>query len=495
MSSRLHQLDFPQVLKAVYDESAKALKCVTYGIAVTSENNSTMRINESVSTIKINESVSSITVNDTLSSIRIGDGTHKASLTKNNGGYALDVSLKSGLALDAFERLRVATATSLFDSKSIGKENLEFDTVLANGGTSTYRPNESCVDLEVTTTNGSRVLKRTHQYFSYAPGRAQEVIMTACFATGKEGLEQLMYYGDDRNAIGFKIKNQIAYVFKRSYVTGTVVETEIPQSEWNVDIMDGNGTSGRVYNYNKSNIYVISGQWLGVGQVQLGLDIDGHYFAVHNFQHAGNISTTYMTSFSLPVSYEIKNTSTTASNSIMKQICSNVFSSGLTTETALSFSVGNDITLKTIDATGSYLIAIRSKLEYPTGYINRRTLEVKEVNLISANQIIYYEIRLFLFPSAFGGSWTSVNDESATEYSVNPTFTGSYIVLDCGYVSGGGVGVNARPGTSSAEPGALDKVQIYLNQAGTISGYIAVFAKATTSTSLVGSTIKWLEFT
>jgi hypothetical protein len=122
-------------------------------------------------------------------------------------------------------------------------------------------------------------------------------------------------------------------IIKRSAITGAGTTIAVPQSEWNLDTLDGTGfstsnPSGIKLDVTKAQIFYTEYEWLGAGSVRCGFAIDGKFINVHQFNHANHINTTYMTTASLPVRYEILNTGITTSSSTMKQICLSVVSNG-----------------------------------------------------------------------------------------------------------------------------------------------------------------------
>jgi hypothetical protein len=106
------------------------------------------------------------------------------------------------------------------------------------------------------------------------------------------------------------------FVLLRSSSSGTLSDArKVYQSNWNIDTMDGNGPSGILLDITKTQIFVISKQWLGVGRVACGLDINGKLYHIHEFLNANIQTTTYMTSANLPLRYEIVD----GANSVIRQ--------------------------------------------------------------------------------------------------------------------------------------------------------------------------------
>lgn len=83
------------------------------------------------------------------------------------------------------------------------------------------------------------------------------------------------------------------------------VDEKFPQSEWNLDTMDGNGPSGFTLDLTKMQMFYIDYSWYGAGFVRWGLrGIDGTVYYVHKLLNNNTNSEAYMRSGNLPARYE-----------------------------------------------------------------------------------------------------------------------------------------------------------------------------------------------
>lgn len=229
---------------------------------------------------------------------------------------------------DMFGRIKVSEGYVLFDSSHRYNENGDFSDITASGATVAHIPEQSSSALTVSTTSGSKVLRETKKVFPYQPGKSLQILQTFVFAPAKANLRQRAGYFGRQNGFYLEQDGTNIYLVKRSYITGQVVETRIPQSQWNVDTLDGNGPSDITLDLSKAQILFTEIEWLGVGAVRMGFAIDGYFIVCHQFNHANHIDSVYMTTATLPVRYEIENTGTTSSSSTMKQTCISVISNG-----------------------------------------------------------------------------------------------------------------------------------------------------------------------
>jgi hypothetical protein len=222
---------------------------------------------------------------------------------------------------DMFGRIKTSEGYVLFDSSHRYNENGDFDDITANGASVTHIANQSSSALTVTTASGSKVLRETKKVFPYQPGKSLQVLQTFVFAPPQTNLRQRAGYFGRQNGFYLEQDGTNVYFVKRSY-------TRIPQNEWNIDPLNGNGPSDIALDLTKAQIMFSEFEWLGAGSVRMGFAIDGYFIICHQFNHANVIDSTYMTTATLPVRYEIENLGTTASSSTMKQICISIISNG-----------------------------------------------------------------------------------------------------------------------------------------------------------------------
>jgi hypothetical protein len=91
-----------------------------------------------------------------------------------------------------------------------------------------------------------------------------------------------------------------------SYATfAKTVDFKIPQSEWNMDTVDGLGPSGYNADLTKMQMFYIDYSWYGAGFIRWGLrGIDGNITYVHKMANNNTNAEAYMRSGNLPARYE-----------------------------------------------------------------------------------------------------------------------------------------------------------------------------------------------
>lgn len=348
--------------------------------------------------------------------------------------------------LDAFGRQRVSNPLTLFDSSHRYRDNNLWSTLTASGGAATFNANQGLVDLTVGTTSGAKVYRETTKVFSYQPGKSLLVMTTFVFNAAKNNLRQRVGYYGTSNGIYLELDgvggNILAFV-ERSLVTGAVTETKIIQSDWNVDKMDGTGPSGYTLDISKAQILWMDIEWLGLGTVRLGFVIDGKFILCHQFHHANLITSTYITTASLPLRYEIENTGVTASNSTLKQICSTVISEGGYELRGLQQGIAVPITTPAnLTLAGTYYPIISLRLKASPDRLDAIVI-ITALSIMGITNNANYNWRMVASGTTTGGTWTSAGVDSGVEYNLTGTsFTGGRILAQ-GFISASNQAVTA----------------------------------------------------
>jgi len=83
------------------------------------------------------------------------------------------------------------------------------------------------------------------------------------------------------------------------------IDIRIPQSQWNIDRMDGTGPSGGNLDFSKMQMFYIDYSWYGAGFIRYGLrTADGNIQYIHKYINNNTNYQAYMRSGNLPGRYE-----------------------------------------------------------------------------------------------------------------------------------------------------------------------------------------------
>lgn len=364
-----------------------------------------------------------------------------------------------GTSVDAFGRVRTSNPMTLFDSSHRFSDNDLWVDSITGTASATFSANEGLVALAVGTANGDQIVRETKKVFSYQPGKSLLVMSTFVLGDAKANLRQRVgYYGSD-NGVYFERDGTSLYFVERSIVTGSVVNTRVAQASWNQDKLDGTGPSGLTLDASKAQILYADIEWLGLGTVRMGFVINGVFVPAHSFHHANLINTTYITTASLPLRYEMTNTAATASASTLKQVCSTVISEGGYELRGRQQAVANVITSPTTLTTAgtSYpVISLRLKSTRLDGIVI-----LTAISMLGITNNANYKWEVVEAGTTTGGTWVSAGTKSSVEYNR----TGTSFAIGSGNILASGFFQGSNQGSTSIDilKEALFKFQLERN--------------------------------
>jgi hypothetical protein len=342
--------------------------------------------------------------------------------------YTDEIKFANTTNFDAFGRLRVSNPLTLFDSSHRFADNQLWSTSTATGGTATFNSAQGLIDLAVTATSGSEVVRETTKVFSYQPGKSLLVLSTFVMSPAKTNLRQRVGYYGANNGYYLELNGTTVSFVERSFVTGGVVNTPVAQASWNVDPMDGSGPSGVTLDLTKSQILFMDLEWLGVGTVRIGFVINGNFYVCHKFHHANVIATTYITTASLPLRYEITNTGATSGVSTLKQICSTVLSEGGYQLNGLQQAIGIPVTTpRNLPVAGTFYPIVSIRLKTSPDRLD--AVVISTAISVMATTAGHYNWQVIASGTTTGGSWLPAPGGSSVDYNITGTsFTGGRIL-------------------------------------------------------------------
>lgn len=355
--------------------------------------------------------------------VKRGGEQFETHIQADHRGQLLKQGPDSG-AVDAFGRARVSEAFTLFDSVLRYDKNSEkWNEIITGGASSTHLLNESSVAMTVTA-SGQSVLRRTRKRFPYQPAKSLLVLQSFVGATPAAGITQEIGYFSDRNGIILRASGTTLQFAIRSYVNGSAQETVVNQDAWNID-------TAPWLDFSKANIFAADLEWLGVGRVRCGFVIDGEYYYCHEFQHANSLSSVYMTTAVLPLSYRIE--ATTAASGTMKQICSSVMSEGGYEPGGEIYTISPSIA-SIPNTSGERIVA---GIRMASGRTDNVILPVKLDLVTEDNTTIEWKLRRN--PTVTGFTWApSSNGRGNVEVTSSGSIVSGGTIIDSGLYSTAG---------------------------------------------------------
>jgi hypothetical protein len=269
------------------------------------------------------------------------------------------------------------------------------------------------------------------------------------------------------------------------------LETHIPQSIWNVDVMDGSNSTSNPTGMNldplKGNVWQIKYQYLGFGCVYFYLehDVDGEFTLVHIIRYPNANVVTNLANPSLGLMWRVANTSNNT-NMVVKAGSGALFLEG--ERSLLGPKNGIDNTKNTI-TTLTNILTLKNATTYNT-VTNRGQIRVRGVscaydggNGVATLQIILnttlggVPAYIPISGSTADNGTTITNGQSIASYDVAGTT-----------ITGGTILFNTSVSRNFSQYIDLSELDIFLSP-----GEILSFAMKTTNSGTCAVAVNWVE--
>jgi len=364
---------------------------------------------------------------------------------------------------DGFGRIRVSTPTTLYEVHfPYDKQPQKIEEIITGTAESTHVPGLSYINMSVSGSPGS-VIRQSKEYIPYQPGKSKLILLSGVLTVGilNNNITTRIGHFDDANnktseenpignghyfEIVGNISNPTINVVERSFYNnskGWGYENRIAQSNWNIDMLNGRGQSYIKIDFTKNNVFVIDMQWLGVGQVRMGVYSNNQIYYCHIFNVRNRPSTfnfdnstyslqniPYSQFGKLPIRYEISSSGNNSGS--MNMICSTVLSEGGFIPTGITGTFGYTSPTSLVSNRNNIIFALK------LNHINPRiSLKLNGYSLILNGTNDYICYRLDLNPIINGTLlFENINQNNFT-YGQKSIGNGAYITssnINSGYL-------------------------------------------------------------
>ncbi len=321
--------------------------------------------------------------------------------------YAKEYSSK----YDIFGRTRTSNLLTLFSDKQniVSNDGILWDNATLLGqGTSVFDPVNCKYRMTIPANQTGRMVRQTFQRFNAQSGKP---LLTFIAFKGYDpslfvspfGLEA--YYvislGDGDYGFSLFFRNEIPTLRFRTKTSGTIVDTIVPQTSWNINKMDGNGdvNTGKECRYKldfaQEQLLVIEVAQFPQGYVRFGWMVNGEICYAHAFD---TLNTSLFPSGNMNLPIRI----------IFERLLAKTYDLNLQIGSCAVFSEGGE------ENVGVVKSVVSSAVSYPTvGTI----YPVMGIKLATPGACIQIEnLALYL---------SSANDAVRWVFYRNPTITGT----------------------------------------------------------------------
>jgi len=255
-------------------------------------------------------------------------------------------------------------------------DNLANETTTGSG---TVTAADGLLTVSTTAAASSSGQLTTKRYIRYRPGQGAMGRFTALYTTGVADSKQYAGLGTENLSDGFFFGYDGATfgIFK---ITDSS-ETHIPQTTWNVDVMDGTGStsnpSGQNLDPTKGNVFQIKYQYLGFGGIYFYVENSetGLFSLVHIIKYANSNTTPSLRQPALEIVWKAENTTNTTDISV-KGASGALFLEGIRRYLGPKYGQDNN---KTSITTETNILTIKNCTTF-NGVTNRSQIRIRTIS-------------------------------------------------------------------------------------------------------------------
>jgi len=237
----------------------------------------------------------------------------------NDGDVALGNPLPIRVATDTvFGEVSVAQVSPLLQSDFVyGINTRKFST--ATTGSGTVSSSASLATVSTTAASSSSGTLSSLRPLRYRAGVGALVRFTAMFTAGATNSQQEAGMGTSAEGLFFGYNGTSFGICRRRGSS----DTWTAQASWNVDVMNGSGSSGMTLDPTKLNVFQIRYQYLGAGAIEFFIEnpATGRMVLVHRIEFANSSTVTSLLNPSLPFRLHAVNTTNATALSVSSASC------------------------------------------------------------------------------------------------------------------------------------------------------------------------------
>lgn len=305
---------------------------------------------------------------------------------------------------------------------------------------------------------------------SYRAGQGSLFIFTAIFTNGVNGNTQLAGAGDNNNGIYFGYNGTSFGVNRISNSTNNW----IAQPSWNVDPMNGTGSSSMNLDPTKGNVYKIQMQWLGFGNINFFIQnpLTGRFVLVHTIQYANSFTQTSLSQPSLQLRIASINTTNTTNIHVATASMS-ACTEGIGTVLGNTFAYQNKQSCTT---TEQVIFNIKNNLTF-NGINNFKKVVLRSFSSLCLSNPA--NLSIVLNPSTTLSSYVNISPTScsAADSIVTSATGGTLLAAYFLSVNNSRIQVDIAPLNLSLNPGDV----------------VSIIGNTTTGSGVIHASLTWIE--
>lgn len=401
------------------------------------------------------------------------------------------MSFADSANLDSFSRLRTSNPVTLFSSQcQYDADPLLYETgATGTGSAGSHSANTRMVALSCTAGTGTSYIQ-SYEYVPYQAGKSQLIFLTGLLDTGVAAVTVDAGAFDANNGIFLRQNGASGLQFvRRTSTSGSVANNTVDQSSWNLDKLNGTGASGLTLDVTKVFILVIDAQFLAMGRVRVGFDINGKIYYAHEFLNANVLAVPYMQTLTLPIQMLVTATASGSTKTAYFKCASVSSEGGMEADLAYQLSTP-EMTVTAASGAATHILGLRPATTF-NSITNRQKITIHDVAVaVTGTNPVLWQLCI--------GSTFSV---APTWAAVNATYSGSQYTSVVGTVTSIGLPIASGyvAATASVKASADTKITarypITLDRSGAVraNGTLNLFVTGLGGTSASRAVIDFSE--
>lgn len=187
------------------------------------------------------------------------------------------------------------------------------------------------------------------------------VIFSSERSTSYEGARSVGTYGVAYSSSGAVTWHGDAPSMTSTATGAAATDEWVAKDDWNMDKMDGAGTSGLRLDVTQGNVYRITYQWLGFGAIRFEVEnpITGDFHPVHIIRYAGTGTTPSITLPSMRLTWHSESDTTAVTGGTLKGVSAGLFTQGISRCLTPRFSYRSSVKHAPGNGVAAAVLAIR----------------------------------------------------------------------------------------------------------------------------------------
>lgn len=298
----------------------------------------------------------------------------------------------------------VKPISQFFSNFEYGTADRLWEDVDTQGAEKNHLRHESGVQLKIGQNKGDKYYRQTRRFIRYVPGYPLQYAFAFQFPPKTDGLRCRIGPFDDKNGVFIEQEDQKYKIVRRTGVTGTAQDKEVPEEEWDIRTID----------FSNVNMISFTVLWYGGGGIEVRIQLGPNTRLVYFFEGSDQRNYPIMGPPSNPIRVEIENTSSQNKDHAIKMYGQKAELIGTDTFATDPYSVDLGDNFVAVSSPEP-ILAIRPKTNF-NGITNRTRILPRSIRTLASGNANFRVLRNVDLTLTGSGDWSDVNKDSSVEF-------------------------------------------------------------------------------